>query len=339
MKIFDVIYEALGINFVLESFKKDKNAQIDMTISDEKKEYHTDKIQPVKFDYTPQTLSEYIGQENAKLRIQTYVKKIKQIKPVHLIISGTRGCGKSTLCYIIAKMLGIEIDTYVGGSFTIDNLHDFLKRNAEDKVFRILFIDEIHGISREVSEYMLPLLQSFLLPIGNQKVKPFIMMGATTNLEILQKTSQPFLDRCDLIELENYDSSNIKEILVQYNDRLYKKNLSNDAFDLISKNTRFNPRTSLSVFDDVIIEENVENVLKSRQIIKDGLTTKDILVLRHLAEIGKPVGIEVLAVITNTTRENYKELVEPFLLSQGYISRTSRGRLITTKGKQILESI
>jgi Holliday junction DNA helicase RuvB len=252
--------------------------------------------------------------------------------PVH-------NCGKSTLIYIIAKMLGCIPDTYVGGSFTIDNLHSFLKRNAQDNQLHILFIDEIHALNREVSEYMLPLLQSFILPEGNKKVKPFILMGATTNLEILQKSSQPFLDRCDILELEHYSAQDIKQMLKNYNDRVYQKNISEDVYDLLSQNMRFNPRTSLSAFDDFIIEENVQTVLNGRQIVKNGLTTKDILVLRHLAEIKKPVGIDVLAVITQSTRETYKDLQEPFILQMGYISRTSRGRILTIKGEQLLQEL
>jgi len=337
--IFDSIYEALGIHTVMDSMKEKKSNIGEENLEIEnKKEYHLDKIEPIKFDYTPQTLDEYIGQKNAKSRIGTYVKKV-HLKPVHLIISGTRGHGKSTLVYIIAKMLEVPIDTYVGGSFTIENLKTFLSRNAGEPVFRILFIDEIHGISKEVSEYMLPLLQSFILPDGNVRVKPFILMGATTNLEILQKTSQPFLDRCDLIELEHYNAEDIKQMMKNYNNKLYQKNIAEEVYDLISVNTRYNPRTTLSLFDDFIIEENVHKILRGRQIVKNSLTTKDILVLKHLAEIKKPVGIEVLAIITQQTRESYKELQEPFLLAQGYISRTARGRIITEKGKRLLAEI
>jgi Holliday junction DNA helicase RuvB len=332
--------DILGISTLLGFKDKEQNVEDYLElIKKDREKYHLDQIIPVKFDYTPSTLAEYIGQENAKYRINTYVKKIKQVKPVHLIISGTRGHGKSTLVYIIAKMLGVEIDTYVGGSFTIENLNDFLQRNSDDRVFRVLFIDEIHGLSREVSEYMLPLLQSFILPDGNQRVKPFVLMGATTNLEILQRNSQPFVDRCDLIELEHYTADDIKQMLKQYNDKLYRANVSNEVYDLLANNTRFNPRTSLSMFDDLIIEEDIYKILKGRQILKDGLTTKDVIVLKHLKEIEKPVGIEVLAVITQQTRESYKDLQEPYLLQMGYISRTARGRIVTEKGKNIIRGL
>jgi Holliday junction DNA helicase RuvB len=237
-------------------------------------------------------------------------------------------------------MLGMKIETYVGGSFTKENLINFLAKNQDIKGLpAILFIDEIHGLSREITEYMLPILQSFILPEGNLQLRKFIMIGATTNLEVLQKKAAPFVDRCDTIELEHYTASDIRDILIQYNNKLFKKNITSEIYDTISLNTRFNPRTSLSVFEDLLVEENIENVLKSRQIIKDSLTTKDIIVLKHLAEIDKPIGVEVLAVITQQTKQTFMELQEPFLIQRGYITRSARGRSITEKGKLILQDI
>ena len=337
---FDSLYDALGITTVIDSLKtKESIIDTDSEIAKEDETYHSEQIEPVKFDYTPQTLDDYIGQDAAKARIRTYIKKVKTIKPVHLVVSGTRGHGKSTIVYIICNMLGVEPDTYVGGSFTIDNLKTFLQKNSEDNKLHVLFLDEIHSLSKEVSEYMLPLLKSFVMPEGNQKVKPFLMMGATTNLEILQNSSAPFLDRCDLLELDHYNSHDIKTILKNYNDKLYKKNINEEVYDLLSINIRYNPRTTLSAFDDFIIEENIETVLKGRQVIKDGLTTKDLIVLKHLAEIKSPVGNEVLAIITNQTKASYKDLQEPYLLQYGYISRKSRGRVITEKGLKLLSEL
>jgi Holliday junction DNA helicase RuvB len=329
------IYDFLGM-ITLGLYDKPKEEKSSVVV---KEEYHVEQIPLVRLDFTPQTLDEYIGQTNAKLRINTYVKKVKTIKPIHLIISGTRGHGKSTLAAIIARQLGLSMETYVGGSFTIENLKSFLNKNQTSAVPMILFIDEIHGLLREVAEYMLPVLQSFILPEGNIELRKFILIGATTNLEYLQKSCAPFVDRCDILELEHYSAQDIKEILKQYNHNVYRKNITEEVYDLISKNTRFNPRTSLSVFDDLMVDENVYNVLKSRQIISNSLTIKDIIVLRHLAEIDKPVGVEVLAIITQQTKQTFMELQEPFLIQQGYISRSARGRSITEKGKELLRTI
>jgi Holliday junction DNA helicase RuvB len=325
------IFDLLGITQILEMGKE--------VLGIKPKEYHSDQIEPFKFDFTPSNLLEYIGQDNAKLRINTYIKKVNTIKPIHLLISGTRGHGKSTLAYIIANMLGFSIDTYVGGSFTKDNLIKWLVKNQDTNIPKILFIDEIHGLEREITEYMLPILQSFILPEGNLKLKKFIMLGATTNLEILQKKAEPFVDRCDIIELERYNSTDIKNILKQYNDKLYKKNIPEEIYDEISINTRYNPRTSLSIFEDFLVEENIEQILRGRQIIKNSLTTKDLIVLKHLVEIKTAVGVETLAILTQQTKQTYMELQEPFLLQQGYISRTARGRIATDKARLFIQEL
>ncbi len=324
------IIDILGISQILEWGKEKLGI---------KREYHPNQINPVRFKFTPTSLLEYIGQENAKCRINTYIKKIQTIKAIHLIISGTRGHGKSTLAYIISRLLGLPMDTYVGGSFTMDNLRDFLAKHSDDKLPHILFLDEIHGLNKEISEFMLPLLQDFILPIGNLKVKPFLMIGCTTNLELLQKKSSPFVDRCDLIELERYNFEDIKKILMQYNDKVFQLNIDEVIYDKISYNCRFNPRTCLSIFDDYVVEQSLEKVLKGRQIVRNSLTVKDIELLKYMRDIGKPIGIKNLAIITQQTEQSYRELQEPFLLQQKYLSASSRGRIILDRGIKILQEI
>ena len=329
------ILDIFGITSLLDNVKT-----IFVPIKEEKKEYHSNQITPKKYSFRPQRLDEYIGQENAKEKIRLNVQKILTMKPVHTIISGTRGHGKSTLAYIIGNMVGMEIMTYVGGSFTIENLNQFLEKNNQSKEPIILFIDEIHGLDKSVAEFMYPILEDFLLPIGNIKVRPFCFIGATTNPEILQKKFAPLIDRCgNIVNLEHYQAKDIKEILHQYNLQTHKISVSNEVYDLISVNTRYNPRTSLAMFDDYVICKDIERVLKSNQIILNSLNTNDIIILKHLAEINKPIGVETLAIITQQTKQTYQELQEPFILQQGYISRTARGRVITDKGKLFLQGL
>jgi Holliday junction DNA helicase RuvB len=326
------IYDLLGIGSIMETMKE--------RLGFVKKEYHSKEITPKKYNFRPRTLDEYIGQENAKLAVTMNLKKIETIKPVHFIISGPKGTGKSTLAYIIANHLGFEISTYVAGSFTMENLQDFLVKNADAKSPQILFVDEIHGLKKNIGEFMYPILEDFLLPIGNLKVRPFLFLGCTTDLNILQKKLSPLIDRCGAnIQLENYTADNIKTILKQYNHQLYQQNVTEDVYDALAVNCRYTPRIALAMFDDLIVCENLEMILKSRQIVKHSLNTKDIVVLEHLAEIDKPVGVEVLAIITNQTKSDYMQLEEPFLIMEKYVSRTSRGRCITEKGKELLDSM
>lgn len=305
----------------------------------EPQKYHSEQIIPKKYAYRPQNLDEYIGQERAKELLRLNIQKIMDIKPVHFLISGTRGHGKSTLAYIISNLLNFKIHTYIGGSFTMENLKQFLIENEED-IPHILFIDETHGLTKEIAEFMYPLLEDFLLPLGNIKVRPFIFIGATTEKNILLKKFSPMVDRCGCqINLEHYNPEDIKNILKQYNKQIHNLEISEEIYNILSINTRYNPRTAISMFDDYIVCKNIQKVLNAHRIIKNSLTTDDILILAHLKEINKPVGVETLAIIIQQTKQDYISIVEPFLLQQGYISRTARGRILTNKGILLLQEL
>lgn len=335
--IWDTIFEATGINYIMELFGKDK--QEESQDNNEKQIYHSEQVKPMTYQFRPRNLEEYIGQKRAKELVRLNLQKIMTIKLVHFIISGTQGTGKSTLAYIIANHLNFKIHTYIGGSFTMDNLKSFLIENEEGG-HRILFIDEIHSLPKEMAEFMYPLLEDFLLPLGDIKVKPFIFIGATTEKNTLQKKFSPMVDRCGCqINLEHYQAEDIKLILKQYNSQTYKENVAEEIYNILSVNTRFNPRNSIALYDDYMVCKNLPKVLQAHRIIKDSLTTDDILILRHLIEINKPVGVETLAIIIQQTRQDYQELQESFLIQQGYISRTARGRIITEKGKLLLQNL
>jgi Holliday junction DNA helicase RuvB len=329
MDFFDV----LGITTILEWGNK-------IFRTDKTEPYHSEQIKPKAYSFRPKTLDQYIGQSRAKELIDINLQKIREIKPVHFIISGSKGTGKSTLAYIIANELDYEISTYVAGSFTQENLIEFLAKNQDDKKRNhILFVDEIHGLDKSLGEFMYPLLEDFLLPVGNIKVRPFIFIGATTDKNILQKRLAPMIDRCQSVNLEHYSAEDIKAILKQYNDQLYQINISEEDYDLLSVNTRYTPRIAINYFDDLVICKDMKKVLNAHQVIKNSLTTNDVIVLEHLAEINKPVGAEVLAIITQTTKQDYMTLQEPFLIMEKLISRLSRGRIITDYGKKILQEI
>jgi len=301
--------------------------------------YIPKEIPPMKCSFRPRILEEYIGQSNAKELIRLNIEKIKTIKPVHFIINGTRGHGKSTLAYIIAKELDFKIHTYIGGSFSMTNLNDFLLENQAGG-YHILFIDEIHGLIKEIAEFMYPIIEDFEYPINNDKLRKFIMIGATTDKNILLKKFGPLVDRCGAqINLEHYQPEDIKKILKQYNAQTHKMDIDDSIYDILSVNTRFNPRTSLALFDDYVVCRDINKVLRAHRVVKDSLTTDDMIILKHLSDVGEPVGVETLAIITQQTKEDYISLIEPFLLQHGYMSRTSRGRVVTTKGKDLVRSI
>lgn len=328
-------YDVLGITQLINWGKE----KLEALIKKEPQSYHSEQIKPKTYSFRPRNLIEYIGQDRAKELININLQKIREIKFVHFIISGSKGTGKSTLAYIIANELGYEISTYVAGSFTQENLKQFLIKNADTKKIQILFVDEIHGLDKSLGEFMYPILEDFLLPLGNLKVKPFIFIGATTDKNILQKRLAPMIDRCQSINLEHYTADDIKAILKQYNDQLYQLNITEEVYDLLSVNTRYTPRIAINYFDDLVICKDMNRVLSAHQVIKNSLTTNDIIVLEHLEEINRPVGAEVLAIVTQQTKQDYMTLQEPFLIMEKLISRLSRGRVITDKGKKVLGEI
>jgi Holliday junction DNA helicase RuvB len=242
-------------------------------------------------------------------------------------------------------MLGFKIHTFIGSEFTMDNLKDFLVENQDSSNLHILFIDEIHdlGVDRKKFNptFLYPVLEDFILPMGkNPRLKKFIFIGATTDKEKIEIKYAPLLDRCTSIDLDRYNAEDIKKILKQYNSQTYKVELNEMFYDILSVNSRFNPRLSLAMFDDFVASKfDIDRILKAHRIVKDSLTTDDILILRHLEQVGKPVGVETLAVIIQRTAKNYTTLIEPFLVCQGYVSRTSKGRILMEKGKLLLQEI
>jgi Holliday junction DNA helicase RuvB len=341
MNLFDSIYEALGITACMDYFKGKGDVSSDNK-GEEKKPYHADQITPVKFNYRPSNLTEYTGQERAKSLVNLTIKKIKCLKPVHICISGAKGAGKSTLAMIIAKELNAKIHWYIGGAFSMDNLRDFLLKNQEDKEhLYVLFVDEGHNLEKSLAEYLYPILEDFILPEGESiNLKPFIFITATTEKNTLYKKFAPLVDRCGCdIVLEQYNSHDIKSILKNYNDKIYQKNISEEIYDILSVNVRYTPRIALSFLDDYITCEDIKQVLDAHRVIKNGLTVTDLSVLEHLSEIKKPVGIEALACIAGVTREDFQYCIEPYLLFNNFLTRTSRGRLLTKKGEQLLEEL
>lgn len=306
----------------------------------EQEEFYLKTHPEKKFHYRPQTLSDYISQENAKVLIRLLIREVKEVgKFRHILLSGCRGHGKTTLAYIICRELGFEPNYYIANSFRVNNLQDFLYKVTDKKIPQVLILDETHGLNKELIEMFYPLLEDGVVPNTSLKLNSFIVIGATTELEYLQKKYPPFVDRHVNIELLPYKSEEIKLLLDKYNQEVYQQYITEEDLILLADNSRMNPRTAILLFDLFVTCGKVDEVLKCNGIIKNGLTYKDIVVLEHLAEINKPVGIEALAVIAHTDSASFKELTEPYLLQQGYLTRTARGRLITNKGMELLNNL
>jgi Holliday junction resolvasome RuvABC ATP-dependent DNA helicase subunit len=342
MNFWDTLFEATGMSYCMELFGKDKKEE--SQDNPNKEEFYLKEVNPVKFNFRPQNLDQYIGQSNAKDRVRILLSKIINLhKYSHTLIVGSAGTGKSTLAGVIANHLGYEVVYQVGGSFTEESLKDFLIKSESNPQTMILFIDEVHNLEKVLAERMYLLLEDFLL-VGNNlnvKIKPFVFLGATTDFYTLLKKYKPFVDRCggEPIYLEKYSAEDLKKILIQYNEQIFKEKIDDDIFDLLSKNCRYTPRIALAMFDDYLACKDINRILKSRRIVRDSLTSTDIKILEHLKEMDKPVGEEALAIIAQVTKQDYKMWFEPFLLTENLISRLSRGRALTEKGKQLLQEV
>ena len=309
-----------------------------------KDNFYLSEVNPIKYNFRPQNLEQYIGQENAKDRVRIFLSKVIEMKKyAHLLIVGAAGTGKTSLAGVVANHLGFEVIYQVGGSFTEDSLTDFMFKNAVSKTPLILFIDEVHNLKKTLAERMYLLLEDFILVGNGMKVniKPFVFVGATTDFYTLLKKYKPFVDRCggEPIYLEKYNVEDMKKILIQYNNQVYKEIIPDEIFNILSKNCRYTPRIGLAMLDDFMACKNINRILKSRRIIKDGLTSTDIKILEHLKEMKKPVGEESLAIIAQVTKQDYKLWFELFLLTENLISRLSGGRALTPKGDALLRSL
>jgi Holliday junction DNA helicase RuvB len=337
------MFDILGITQLMEWGKGKLGISSDQqenTVNEPEPKFHLQKHPEKKFNYRPEKLDDYISQDNAKALIRLLFKEVIEVGKIrHMIISGTRGHGKTTIAKIICNHLGFEWNYFIANSFTKENLKDFLIKNEKSEIPQVLMLDEVHGLDKELIEFFYPILEDFLLPNTDVKLKPFMVISATTEMDYLQKNFPPFVDRMVNIQLEPYKPEDIKLLLEKYNEQVYKKSISDNDFDILAHNGRYNPRTSILLFDLFIASGNIDEVLKCNRIIKNGITAQDISILKTLVEIKKPVGGETLAIVSHTDNESYKTLLEPYMMQEGYIIRTSRGRLATPKAEQFLEEL
>lgn len=258
--------------------------------------------------------------------------------PVH-------NCGKTTYVHLLAKYLEAEVIEYIGKQITEEEIPNIVNRiNASEKRFIIFFCDEIDGLDTKVMKILNPMLEQFKL--NEQKIHPFIFIGATINKHELIENNPDTLDRIPThIKFKRYDNREIETIIKQYYKQLYFKfEINEDDIPKIAENAKFNPRTAISLLEDYIVLKNITQVLEARDIIKDGLTSIDIRILDELNNSKKadgehkPLGANALALSCGLSPKEYVIQFEPFLQEFGYIKRVP-SRTITEKGMDFLESI
>lgn len=292
-----------------------------------------------KFEFRPEKWEQFIGQEEAKDRVQTVIKKAEMGLKGHIMVNGIKGHGKTTFVELLAKDLEAKLISVVGKQLNEDSLLDIINQiNTSTEKHVVFFIDELDSCDWKVIKILNPIIESFR--INGKQIKPFIFAGATINKHMLIEKNPDTLDRIPThVTFSKYNDQELSIILKQYCDQLYKEEkVSAEAIYEIAKNCKYNPRTAIAFLEDYIIEKNIPKVLKNAKIIKNGLAKEDVNLLKILSEAKRPMGANALAMKLGMSQKEYEREYEPFLVEYGYVDRVP-SRVITDKGRKFLEDL
>ena len=304
----------------------------------------------------PETIDEYIGQEDVKENIKVFVKAAKMRKESldHVLLYGPPGLGKTTLAFIIAHELGTNIKTASGPS--IEKSGDLAAILSSLEPGDVLFIDEIHRMPRYIEEILYPAMEDFSLDIivgseGNSRnikidLPPFTLVGATTRAGDL---SAPLRDRFGIVhKLQFYTVEELTDI-VKRTARVLETEIEEDAAVELARRSRGTPRIANRLFkrvrdfamvegDGVVTLEITNKALDRLKVDKMGLdnTDRDLLLAIINRFNGGPVGVEALSSSIGEEVTTIEDVYEPFLLQQGLLKRTARGRVVTDKAYEVL---
>ena len=304
----------------------------------------------------PQVFDEYIGQTDVKENIKVFVTaaKMRNTSLDHVLLYGPPGLGKTTLSHIIANALGVNIKTASGP--TIEKSGDLAAILSTLEPYDVLFIDEIHRIPRYIEEILYSAMEDFKLDIVigtegqsrniNIDLPPFTLVGATTRAGDL---SSPLRDRFGITCKLNYYTTEELKTIVKRSARVLNLNIDDKAAEIIAKRSRRTPRIANRLLKrvsdfalvkglDVINESITNESLKRLNVDESGLDKTDIEYLESLINKfnGGPVGIESIAASIGEEQTTIEDVIEPFLLQEGFIKRTIRGRQVTDKTYEYL---
>ncbi len=297
----------------------------------------------------PQVLDDYIGQEKAKSNLKIYIKAAKQRGDVldHVLFYGPPGLGKTTLAGIIANEMGVHIKITSGPAIEKPGEMAAILNNLQEG--DVLFVDEIHRLNRQVEEVLYPAMEDFAIDIMIGKgatarsirldLPKFTLIGATTRAGLL---SAPLRDRFGVIHhLEFYTEEELKTIILR-SAKVLKVEIDEPGALELARRSRGTPRIANRLLKRVRdfaqvkykghIDERIASLaLDLLEVDRYGLDQTDRTLLMTMIEKfnGGPVGLDTLAAATGEDSGTIEEVYEPFLIKNGFLNRTPRGRVVT----------